>query len=110
MVKYFAADRYTVEFCHYRIIPSWHALCYWFSAGYTSDLECWTAQLSQVNKAESIAKTIKSIEDVRAYHKPYEYEEIGFKKNNLWDLRDALKATELVIQLENKDDHNTSEN
>jgi len=73
-VVYFAECKYKVQYAHYRIIPIWRSLKFWFSASYTSNLACWSLDLFDVEEAERVAASFKSIEDVNEYYKPMEQE------------------------------------
>lgn len=67
-VKYFSGDYYTVEYAHYYFIPVYHRLCFWFEQSLTGGTECWSTRLMGYNTAEELAKSLKSIEDVKKWY------------------------------------------
>ena len=69
-VTYFAEDKYKVKYSHYRFIPIWYAIIYWFNQGLTGGTEGFFEKLFEIEEAEKCAKKLKSIEDVREWHKP----------------------------------------
>jgi len=71
-VSYFGRGRYQVQYANYRLIPIWHTLCFWFKQTLTSETECWSYMLMDIDEAERTAKSLKSIEDVKEWYKPYE--------------------------------------
>jgi len=74
-VSHFAEAKYTVQWCHYRFIPFWHSLCFWFDQGHPGGTECWSTNMWTVTKAEDIASRLKTRDDVRDYYKFYEKKE-----------------------------------
>ncbi|MCK5614168.1 hypothetical protein KAR91_70540 [Candidatus Pacearchaeota archaeon] len=79
-VSYFARGKYTVSYAHYRFIPIWHELRFWFHQGVTGGTECWSTQLLKVDEAERLAKGLKSINDVKEYYKEDEIRMEDFYK------------------------------
>lgn len=77
-VKYFGKGKYQVKYASYRLIPIYHVLCFWFEQSLTSDTECWSTKLLGIEKAEELAKSLKTIEDIRAWYKPHEHKERSF--------------------------------
>lgn len=77
---YFGSGYYQVKYTYYRFIPIYHSLCFWFEQTLTGGTECWSTKLFGIEEAERIAKSLKSIEDVREWYKPYEEEERIFYK------------------------------
>lgn len=77
-VSHFSGDKYTVEYCHYRFIPIWHPLLFWFEQTLTGGTECWSMKLFYVKDAEQLASQIKSIEDVKNWYKKDEEREREF--------------------------------
>lgn len=74
-VTYFGSGKYQVKYAHYRFIPIYHALCFWFEQTLTGGTECWSTELFGIEEAERVAKTLKSIEDVKQWYKPHEKKE-----------------------------------
>jgi hypothetical protein len=79
-VTYFGDGRYQVKYAHYRFIPTYHTLCFWFEQTLTGGTECWSDRLMRIEEAERVAESLKSINDVREWYKPYKKEEISFYK------------------------------
>ena len=77
-VKYFANCKYTVDYAHYRLIPIWRSLSFWFEQGHPGGTECWTTDLFKVGEAERIAKTLNSVDDVNKFY------ESRIKKEKKW--------------------------
>lgn len=71
-VNYFGSGKYQVQYANYRLIPTWYTLCFWFEQTLTGGTECWCNRLMDIEEAEKTAKSLKSIEDVREWHKPDE--------------------------------------
>lgn len=78
-VKHFAECKYTVQYAYYRFIPVWHSLCFWFHQGHPGGTECWSIDLWNVETAERIASSLKTINDVKEYYKPLEEEEAKWR-------------------------------
>lgn len=79
-VTYFGSGKYEVNYAHYRFIPIYYTLCFWFEQTLTGGTECWSGRLMNIKEAERVAKSLKSIEDVREWYKPYEEKERTFYK------------------------------
>jgi hypothetical protein len=79
-VSYFGSGYYQVKYAYYRFIPIYYALCFWFEQTLTGGTECWSTKLFKIEKAERVAKSLKGIEDVREWYKPYEEKERTFYK------------------------------
>lgn len=79
-VSHFGQGRYSVEYAHYRFIPVWYELCFWFEQTLTGGTECWTTDLFSYQEAEELAKSLKSIDDVKEWYKPDEAKEADFYK------------------------------
>ena len=79
-VSYFARGRYTVDYTHYRLIPIWRSLFFWFEQTLTGGTQCWSEKLFNVKEAEELATTLKSIEDIRKWYKADEKKEAEFYK------------------------------
>lgn len=77
-VNYFAEDQYTVQYAHYYFIPVYHSLCFWFEQSLTGGTECWSTHLLDYKSAEELAKSLKSIEDVRKWYEKDEERERDF--------------------------------
>ena len=77
-VRYYAKDKYTVDYCSYYLFPKWRSLRFWFEQTLTEDTECWCIRLFHLDDAEELQKSLKSIEDVREYFKPHEVAEKSF--------------------------------
>ena len=71
-------DKYEVQFAYYYFIPSFNSLCFWFEQTLTGGTECWSTRLMDYKNAEELAKSLKSIEDVRNWYKKYEEKEKNF--------------------------------
>lgn len=65
---WFSVTNYEVQFAYYRFIPIYSPLCFFFRGS-------WSPNLFGFEEAESIAKNLKSIDDVAKYHEPYEAKE-----------------------------------
>lgn len=79
-VRLLAQDRYMVQYTHYRFIPIWHSLCFWFEQTLTGGTQCWSTELFSYQEAEDLAKKLKSIEDVRKWYEKDEAKEKDFYK------------------------------
>lgn len=79
-VVHFNEDYYIIKYAYYRFIPIYHTLNYWFELTLTSNLEEWTCMIFKVDKAEEVARKMKSIEDVKEWYEPYKNEEKDFYK------------------------------
>jgi len=80
-VSYFGNGKYTVDYCHYYLIPiCWNSINFWFQQSLTGGTECWSTDLFTLKEAESLAKTLKSIEDVNRYYKPLKEDRLDFYK------------------------------
>lgn len=77
-VKYFAEGKYEVQFAYYYFIPSFHTLCFWFEQTLTGGTECWSTNLMDYQSAESLAKELKSFEDVERWYEKDEVKERDF--------------------------------
>ena len=77
-VKHFSKDKCEVQFTHYYFIPVYHSLCFWFEQSLTGGTECWLKRLMDYQTAENLAKSLKSIEDVRELYKKDEAKEQDF--------------------------------
>ncbi len=77
-VRHFAEDKYEVQFAHYYFIPVYHSLCFWFEQTLTGGTECWSTRLMDFQTAENLAKSLKSIEDVRKWYEKDEAKEKDF--------------------------------
>lgn len=73
-------DKYQVKYAHYRFIPIWHTLRFWFEQTLTGGTECWSTMLFKIEEAERVAKKIKNIADVREWYKPHKERETFFYK------------------------------
>jgi len=74
-VSHVIRDKYKVQYAHYRFIPTWHSLCFWFELTLTGNRECWSPKLMNIEEAERLAKRINSMEDVTEFYKPDEERE-----------------------------------
>ena len=74
-VRFYLDCKYVVEYAYYRFIPIWISLNFWFDQGHPGGTECWSINLFDVEEAESIALSLKKIEDVTEYYKPFKEEE-----------------------------------
>lgn len=79
-VKYFAEDLYVVQFTNHRFIPQYQSLCFWFEQSLTNNTETWSELLMDNISAENLAKTIKSIDDVKRFYEKDEAKEKDFYK------------------------------
>ena len=79
-VRYFAKDKYEVQFAHYFFIPIYHSLCFWFEQTLTGGTQCWSTRLMDYQSAEDLAKSLKSIDDVRKWYEKEEAKEKDFYK------------------------------
>ncbi len=57
-VVHYVREHYSIEYCHYRLIPIWRELHYWFSILDSGSTHCWSTQLGSYKKMETIAKTL----------------------------------------------------
>jgi len=73
-------DKYEVQYAHYYFIPVYHSLCFWFEQMLTGGTECWSTRLMDFQTAENLAKSLKSIEDVRKWYERDEAKEKDFYK------------------------------
>ena len=92
-VSYFGEGKYTVKYSQHRIIPKWKELCFWYSTTPTG-MYGWSTDLFYIDEAEEIAKSLKSIEDVKAFHaKDYPKRDAFFKKyNEFWSNKVPYKS------------------
>ena len=98
-ISYFGRDNYTVDYAHYRFIPWYSSICFWFDAcGVNSDLECWSTKLFKINEAEEFADNLKSIEDVYAYYRKEDIEQTEFykKKNEFQKNNIPYKSKQII--------------
>ena len=79
-VRLFGKDKYQVQFAHYYFIPIFHSLGFWFEQTLTANTQCWSTRLFDYKSAEELAKTLKSIEDVRKWYEKDKAEEKDFYK------------------------------
>lgn len=79
VAHYYKGD-YVVQYAHYRFIPIWHSLKYWFDQGHPGGTEGWMINLWNVSGAEQMAKRLKSIEDVNNYYVHSEALQKAWKK------------------------------
>ncbi len=77
-VCHYTQDKHTVDYCHYRFIPNWRSLHFWFEQTLTGGTECWSLNLWDVDHAEKVAMSLKSIEDVKKYYENDEKRESDF--------------------------------
>ncbi len=75
-IKLHSGDKYVVEYAHYRVIPWYTALCFWFSQTLTGGTECWSTNMWPYEQAEEVAKSLTCIDDVHTYYVPYERERV----------------------------------
>lgn len=92
-VRHYADCKYVVEYAHYRFIPIWHTLNFWFDMGHPGGVECWSTDMWDVEEAERIATRLKSIDDVYEYYKPL----IEQKEKWMEDERNYWKAQKPYI-------------
>ena len=84
-VDHFSSGNYAIYYCHYRFIPNWRSLKFWFDQGHPGGTEFWATNFWPHEEAEKLAKTLNSIEDIREYYKPYEEEEARWReKETQW--------------------------
>lgn len=88
-VAHYIKAKYTVQYCHYRIIPLWHSLMIWYDYGHPASfgISCWHTALWDYETAERIAEKLKSIGDIVEYYKPFEEEERKWHdaENKYWE-------------------------
>ena len=77
-VRHFLKDKYEVQYAYYYFMPHYNSLCFWFEQTLTSGTECWSTMLIDYQAAEDLAKSIKSIEDIRKWYEKYEADEKDF--------------------------------
>lgn len=78
-VNYFGYCKYTVDYAHYRLIPVWRSLSFWFAPGHPGGVECWATDLFGVDEAERVAEKLKSISDVNDLYRPRLQKEIEWR-------------------------------
>ena len=77
-VKHFYECNYVVQYADYRFVTVWYSICFWFSKNLTSGEERWLRQLFSAEDAEKLAKSFKSIEDIKFFNKPEENKMVEF--------------------------------
>ncbi|MAQ77201.1 hypothetical protein CL684_01610 [Candidatus Campbellbacteria bacterium] len=89
-VKHFSGDKYLVQYAYYRFIPIWYSLHFWFEQTLTGNTECWTEDFFNIDEAEKLAKSLKSIEDVKNWYKPDEEKRERFYQRKREYLKKAV--------------------
>ena len=79
-VVQFVPCKYIVEWCHYRFIPIWHPIRFWFDQGHPGDTECWALDMWDFKTAEYIARGFKSIKDIEKYYEADEKKELEWRE------------------------------
>lgn len=77
-VKHYVEDKYIIQYAHFYLIPIYHSLCFWFEQTLTSNTECWSTDLMDYREAEELAKSLKSVEDVKKWYEKDEAREKDF--------------------------------
>lgn len=97
-ISLYSRDYYTVEYAHYRFIPFYTPLCFWFEQTLTGGTECWSTRLFKVKEAEEVANNIRSIEDVSEYHKPEHIKRNDFyaRKNEYYKNQVPYKSKQIL--------------
>jgi hypothetical protein len=80
-VKHYYECQYIIQYTHYTFIPIWYSICFWFSKNLTSGTERWSRQLFSAEDAEKLAKSFKSIDDIKRYNEPEQHRMIEFFKH-----------------------------
>ena len=89
-VSNFSEDYYVVQYAYYNIFPIWHTLNFWFEQTLLGGTEGWTTNLWGYKEAVSVAESLKSIEDVKAYYAPMEERERVFYRNKQAYLKERV--------------------
>jgi hypothetical protein len=66
-VSLYTKDKYIVQYTYHRFIPKWKALYFWFGLYHGAGLECWSIDLWDIDEAEKMAESLKSMKDVNEY-------------------------------------------
>jgi len=78
-IKHHSRDKYTISWAEYWFIPFWIPISFWYSTDLTSTSR-WTPCLFTIEKAEEVAKRLKSFDDVWNYEEPYRINQANFQK------------------------------
>lgn len=79
-IQHFGEGKYTVQYAHYRLIPIWHSLMFWYGMMHPNRNACWSLDLFHRKEAEKLSESFRSIKDVNDYYKPIELERSNWLK------------------------------
>lgn len=82
-VIHYSQEYYCVQYTYYIIFTNWKCLTFWFDCGLTNNLERFSINLMSYQKAEELAKTLNSPQDVINYYKPFLKEQEDCQKRKL---------------------------